>query len=177
MPGAAVGAVLAGTARLIHQVVEKAENVRSLVDQIEIELTVKTTERLIGQLQDIDIANGRLGNDFAQGQLNGLSRSKMTGADGCGQDKNTRFLAHVRAFHQPEQAGRSSIRACREDVGPFILKKHGDCYDELLLTLIGPTFLVSGGRKPPDASRKSGGLRPPLTKKVEPLSSRAGLPS
>ena len=29
--------------------------------------------------------------------------------------------------------------------------------------------IASGGRKPPDASRKSGGLRPPLAKKLQPL--------
>ncbi len=60
-------AVLAGTARLIHQIVEVTQNVRCLVDEIEIKLAVETSKRRVGQFENIDVTHRRIRDDFTQG--------------------------------------------------------------------------------------------------------------
>src|SRR5579884_678829 len=86
--------VLAGPARLIKQIVKVAEDVRCLVDKIEIGLAVELAEGGVGPFEDIDIAYRRLRCDLAQGQLDSLGGAEMAGTDGCRQNKDARQCAH-----------------------------------------------------------------------------------
>ena len=90
----AVAAVLAGPAGLIEQVVEIAEDVRRVVDQVKVSPAIDPAKQGVGQLEDVLIAHGGRGQHLAQGQLDRLGGPEMAGTDGRGQDKDAGRSAH-----------------------------------------------------------------------------------
>ena len=78
-----VGALLGRTGQIEH-VVEVAQDVRRLVDEVEVELPVNAFEETIRHVEDVNIAHGRIGQRLPGGQLDGLGGAQMAGADGRG---------------------------------------------------------------------------------------------
>ena len=74
------------------QVVEVAEDVRRLVDQIEVGLAVELAEGGVGQFENVDVADDGVGHGLAQGQLDGLGGADVAGADRRGQDEDARLF-------------------------------------------------------------------------------------
>ena len=68
-----------GSAGLVHLVVEVAQDVRGLVDQVEVRLAVELAERGVGQREDVDVADHRVGRSLPQRQFDRLRRPEMAG--------------------------------------------------------------------------------------------------
>src|SRR4051812_13199321 len=79
--------------RTVHEIVEKAQDVRRLIDQIEICLAIYLAKRGVGEGEHIDVANLRArGRNFAERQLNGLRRPQMSSTNGSRKDQD--FCRH-----------------------------------------------------------------------------------
>lgn len=83
-------------ARLIEHVVEVAQGVRGLVDEVEIELPVEPFEETVGHFQDVEVLHRRVRQCLPEREFDGLGSAQMSGADGRGENENTR--GHVESF-------------------------------------------------------------------------------
>ena len=81
---------LPGSVRAIHQVVEVAEHVRRLVDEIEIRLAVNPAKGGVGQLENIDIFDDGLGIKLPQRKFAPLA-ARMCPAPTEAESTNTRL--------------------------------------------------------------------------------------
>src|SRR5262249_24604827 len=81
----AVAAVLARFAGPVEHVVKVAQDVRGLVDQVQVELGVKAAEELIGQLKHVHVFDAGLRHHLVQSRLHRLGGAEVSGAHGGGQ--------------------------------------------------------------------------------------------
>ena len=88
----AVAAIACPEGWAVEQVVEVAEDVRGLVDQIEVGLAVEPAEGGVGQFQNVEVADDGFGHGLPQGQLDGLGGAHVAGADRRGQDQDPRLF-------------------------------------------------------------------------------------
>ena len=71
----------------VEHVVEVTEDVRRLVDQVEIRLAVDAAEGGVGQGEHVEVPDNGLGADLAQGQLDRLGRPHVPRPDRRRQDR------------------------------------------------------------------------------------------
>ena len=77
-----------------------------LVDEVEVELPIDSTEEAVSHFEDIDVPHGGIGELLAKRQFHGFGRAQVAGADGRGQDENTQ--GHAKSFRTENNVG------CRE---------------------------------------------------------------
>ena len=77
-----------GPPRLVHHVIEVAQDVRRFVNEVEVGLPVHLAERRVGQRQHVDIPHLRPRRQLPQRQLHRLRRAHVPRADGSGEDED-----------------------------------------------------------------------------------------
>ena len=63
-------------------------DVRRLVDQVEIRPAVEPAEGGVGEVQHVEVLDGRRGIELPQGHFDGLGRAEMAGADRGREDED-----------------------------------------------------------------------------------------
>src|SRR5262249_15440333 len=85
-----VGAVAAGSARLIEHVVKKAEEMRRPVNQVNVSLGIDTSKGLVGERENVQVGDFGVGNHLPQRQLYRLGGTHVARSHRRRQNQDSR---------------------------------------------------------------------------------------